>query len=70
MGGVPWTPELTDIRVGIEVWMLVLRRNRGCKVSARKSMHKKSKAHMNNVNTNVPDEYAQIEIDKFFLQYK
>ena len=33
MGGIPWTPELTDIRVGIEVWMLVLQRNRGCKVS-------------------------------------
>ena len=70
MGGVPWTPELTDIRVGIEVWMLVLRRNRGCKVSARTIMRKKSKAHMDNVNTNVPDEYTQIEIDKLFLQYK
>jgi len=70
MGGIPWTPELTDIRVGIEVWMLVLRRNRGCKVSAKTIVRKKSKAHMNDVNTNVPDEYAQVQIDKLFIQYK
>ena len=70
MGGIPWTPELTDIRVGIEVWMLVLRRNRGCKVSAKTIVRKKSKAHMNDVNTNVPDEYAQLQIDKLFIQYK
>ena len=26
MGAVPWTPELTKIRMRIEVWMLVLKR--------------------------------------------
>ena len=34
-GGVPWTPELSQIRLGIEVWMLVLKRLRGCLVNSR-----------------------------------
>ena len=48
--------------------MLVLRRNRGCKVSARIVICKKGKAHMNDVNTKFPDEYAQLEIDKLLVQ--
>ena len=43
MGGVPWSPELTYIRVGIEVWMLVIRWNRGCKVSTRTIIRKRVK---------------------------
>ena len=50
--------------------MLVIPRNRGCKVSARTIIRKKNKAQLNEVNTNVPDELAQLEIDKLFLRYK
>ena len=31
MGGIPWTPELSKIRVRIEVWQLILKRLRGGK---------------------------------------
>ena len=70
MGGVPWTPELSYIRLGIEVWMLVLKRLRGCLVSSRTIIRKKSRAHMEEINTNVPAEFAQLEIDKLFVKYK
>ena len=51
MGGIPWTLELTRIRMSIEVWKLVLKRINGCEVHARTILRKKSKAGMLGVNT-------------------
>lgn len=45
--------------MGIEVWMLVNKRNKGCKVSAKTIIIKKIKANMNDIKTNVPDEIAK-----------
>jgi len=70
MGGVPWTPALSYIRLGIEVWMLVMKRLRGCSVSSRTIIRKKHRANMEETNTNVPAEFAQLAIDKLFAQYK
>lgn len=46
MWGIPWTPELAYIRLGIEVWILAHNKNKGYKVSARKIAMKKTKADM------------------------
>lgn len=47
--------------------MLVLKRNKGCKWSARTMIRKKKKAHMDDINTNVLDEITNQEIDKLYL---
>lgn len=62
MNGAPWTPELTNIRVEIKVWMLVLKRNTWYKESARTIILKKAKANLDDSNTNVPDEFSQQKI--------
>ena len=43
MGGIPWTPELARLRSSIEVWQLVRRRIRHCKVGAKKYFVRKGK---------------------------
>ena len=70
MGGIPWTPELSKIRHGIEVWKLVLSRLRGGLVSARTILRKKKKAIMEMVNTNVNKEFALLQINELFKVYK
>ena len=70
MGGVPWTPELSKIRLGIEVWKLVLSRLRGGLVSARTILRKKKKAAMEMVNTDVNKEFALLQINELFKVYK
>ena len=70
MGGVPWTPELTKIRLGIEVWSLVISRLKGCSVGARTILRKKKKAGLEDVDTNVNQEYALAQINDLFQLYK
>ena len=70
MGGVPWTPQLTKIRLGIEVWNLVVRRLHGCDVSARTITRKKVKAGLKDVDTNVSEAVAIEQINALFLEYK
>ena len=70
MGGVPWTPKLTYLRLSIEEWMMVIKRNRQCKVSTRTIIRKKAKENMGNTNTEVPDEIAKQKIDLLFIEYK
>ena len=70
MGGVPWTPELTQIRLGIEVWSLVISRLKGCSVGARTILRKKKKAGLEDVDTNVNQEYALAQINDLFKLYK
>ena len=69
-GGGGWTPELTHLRLSIEVCILVLKRNRGYKFSARTLLRNKVKVNMGETNTNVPDEAAKQEIKLLFLKYK
>ena len=68
MGGIPWTSELTYIRLSIEVWMLVIKRLKGCMVSSRTILRKKVKANMETTNTNVPKSFATLDIDKLFIR--
>ena len=70
MGGIPWTPELTRIRIGIEVWQLVINRLQGGAVSARTILRKKKKASMERVNTNVTIAFAGEQITDLFREYK
>ena len=70
MGGVPWTPELSVIRVSIEVWTLVMKRLKGCLVSARTILRKKVKASMQQVDTNVTFDFAAQKVDCLFKEYK
>ena len=41
MGGVSWTPDLTHLRLSIEVWMLVIKINRKCKVVQELSLERR-----------------------------
>ena len=70
MGGIPWTPELTQIRLTIEVWTLVIKRMTGCNVSTRTILRKKKKAGLSMVNTNVQLDYAQKQLNDSFIEYK
>ena len=70
MGGVAWTPELTTIKLKIEVWQLVSRRLTGCLVSARTILRKKDRAGMAKVETNVTLQIAQVELKAAFKLYK
>ena len=70
MGGVPWTPELTRIKLTIEVWQLVIRRLKGCLVSARTILRKKNRAGMKKADTNVSLNIAQNELRAAFKEYK
>ena len=70
MGGIPWTPELSNIRLSIEVWKLVVARLKGCAVGARTIIRKKKRAGMENIETNVPIDFAMEQINTLFAEYK
>ena len=70
MGGIPWTPELARLRSSIEVWQLVRRRIRHCKVGAKTILRKKRKAKMEGIDTNVDYDTATENMGKLFTQYK
>jgi len=70
MGRIPWTPELSKIRLGVKVWKLVLSRLRGELVGARNILRKKRKAGIECVNTNVNKEFTLVQINILFKTYK
>ena len=70
MGGIPWTPELTKIRVSIEVWKLVVDRLNGAQIGARTILRKKKKAGMHRIETVVLKAYATDQINKLFGEYR
>jgi len=70
MGGIPWTPKLSKIRLGIEVWKFVLSRLRSDLVGARTILRKKRKAGMECVNANVNKEFAKVQINVLFKTYR
>ena len=42
-GKVPWSPEVTEAHLQVELWTLVLRRLKGCHISARTILRKRIK---------------------------
>jgi len=70
MGGIPWTPELSKVMLGIEVWKLGLSRLRGDLVGARPILRKKRKAGIECVNTNVNKEFPKVQIHILFKTYR
>lgn len=69
MEGIPWTPDLIQIRLSIELWMLVIKRGKGCIVRSVK-IFKNVKTKMETTNTKVPEIFASLEIYKLFFQYR
>ena len=70
MGGFQQTPELTKIRMDIEVWRLVVSKIKGCMVSACTILGKRDKAGLGNVNINVSEEFASQQGNIHFIRYK
>ena len=58
-GAIPWSPGLSMARNKIIVWMLVIRRIRGCAVCAKTIIRRKIKAGMRNIDTVVTMNEAQ-----------
>ena len=69
-GGDSWTPELTRIRLNIEVWTLVVKILKGCSVCTRTILRTKKKAGVLDIDTNVPEDYAQQQVSSCFAEYK
>ena len=51
-GKVPWSPEVTEAHLQVELWTLMLRRLKGCHISARTILRKNNQAKVI-TNTNV-----------------
>ena len=69
-GGIAWTPGLSRARHKITVWMLVIRRLKGCAVSAKTIIRMKKKAGMEEINTTIDLSNAKTHMDKAFREYK
>ena len=70
MGGIAWTPKLSIARNQITVWMLVVRRLKGGKVSAKTIIRMKVKANMDRTNTDVSLQMAEDNLVVAFKEYK
>lgn len=62
MGGIPCTIESARMRSCIEIWQLVRRQLRHCKVSAKTILRKKYKANVTEINTNVDYDMVTLQM--------
>ena len=68
-GKIPWSPEVTEKLRIIELWTLVAKRLRGCKVNARTILRKKIAAQYDG-ETNITYEQACANLTEGYKQYR
>ena len=68
-GKIPWSPEISAAQELIELWTLVVRRLRGCKVKARTILRKKQKAGYTG-ETNITESDAKSKLSESYAAYR